>query len=97
MVLFYSTAKRLHNFYYKTRFQSLNTTTRTNYALKLWNKKVLIFNIIGANLRAKSEKVQPAVCNDTAKEDYLQTLVQYQEILIDYPYLQNNDKVTMAY
>ena len=41
---------------------------------------------ITTNAPTKSEKI--AVYNDTAKEDYLRTLAEYKEIIIDYPYFQ---------
>ena len=47
-----------------------------------------------ANARIESEKV--AVYNDTAKEDYLRTLAEYKEILVDYSYLQDNASATTA-
>ena len=47
-----------------------------------------------ANARTESEKV--AVYDDTTKEDYLQTLAEYKEILINYLYLQQDDKTTTA-
>lgn len=46
------------------------------------------------NARTESEEV--AVYDDTAKEDYLRTLAEYREILIDYPYLQSDNEATTA-
>ena len=48
----------------------------------------------GVNLRRESEKI--AVYDDTAKEDYLRTLAEYREILIDYPYLAEDGEATTA-
>ena len=48
----------------------------------------------GANPRTESEKL--AVYDDTAKEDYLRTLAEYREVLIDYPHLQNDANATTA-
>ena len=35
--------------------------------------------------------------DDTAKKDYVRTLAEYKEILIDYPYLQQDDEATIAW
>ena len=48
----------------------------------------------GVNARTESEKV--AEYDDTAKEDYLRTLAQFKEILLDYPYLQSNNEAPTA-
>ena len=47
-----------------------------------------------SNARTESEKA--AVYDDTAKKDYVRTLAEYKEILIDYPYLQQDDEATIA-
>ena len=44
------------------------------------------------NPKTESEKV--AVYDNTAKEDYLRTLAEYEGILIDNPYLQNDAEAT---
>ena len=49
----------------------------------------------GANLKNEIEKVD--VYDDTAKEDYLQTLAEYQEILVNYPNLQVDEQATVAW
>ena len=48
----------------------------------------------GANTRTASEKV--AVYDNTAKEDYLRTLAEFKEILIDYAYLCADNEATIA-
>ena len=48
----------------------------------------------GANPTTESEKI--AVYDDTAKEDFLRTLAEYREVLIDYPHLQQDANATTA-
>ena len=48
----------------------------------------------GVNARTESEKISEY--DDTAKEDYLRTLAQFREILLDYPYLQSDNEAPTA-
>ena len=48
----------------------------------------------GANLRTENEKL--AVYDDTANGDYLRTLAEYREVLINYPHLQQDANATTA-
>ena len=56
--------------------------------------RIKIIQTHGRAATATTESEKIAVYDDTAKEDYLRTLAEYREILLDYPHLQTDLEAT---